>query len=73
VKLANDAVSAGDLSRRDLQLLRYLADGKSGSEIAHELGIVTKTVDNLKVLLYRKLGVKRATAAVAEAQRRKIL
>lgn len=43
------------LSAREIEVLRFLADGKSSKEIAVELGISVKTVETHRSNLLRKL------------------
>jgi DNA-binding NarL/FixJ family response regulator len=53
-----------DLSRRDLEILRLLGDGRSLQQIADALGIGYKTVANNCVQIKAKLGVKRTAELV---------
>ncbi|MGL5965703.1 MAG: helix-turn-helix transcriptional regulator [Kluyvera sp.] len=46
------------LSKRELEIMNYLAQGMSPSEIAEELYISTKTVYTHRLRIYAKLGVK---------------
>jgi two-component system invasion response regulator UvrY len=48
-----------DLSARDLEILRLLAEGRSLSEIAQALGVAYKTAANSCTQLKEKLGVSR--------------
>jgi DNA-binding CsgD family transcriptional regulator len=57
------------LSRRELEILDYLADGWSNSEIASVLGLGERTVRFHLESLYAKLGVNRRGEAVREAAR----
>jgi DNA-binding NarL/FixJ family response regulator len=57
----------GELTDREAEVLSYLADGWSTSEIADRLGIGPRTVRFHLDRLYRKLGVGRRTEAVREA------
>ena len=57
------------LSPREREILQLVAEGETNAEIAERLGIGHETV---KTMLYRgfeKLGVRRRSEAVAEAQR----
>lgn len=47
-----------DLSAREIETLRLLADGKGMAEIAHAMKISYKTVANCCTLLKRKLGAR---------------
>jgi non-specific serine/threonine protein kinase len=67
-------VSAGDelegsLSRREFEVLRLLADGRSDGEIASELFITRRTASKHVAAILDKLGVINRTAAVAYAVR----
>lgn len=61
------------LSPREREVLRMIADGRSGPEIAAELQIGTATVKTHTQNVYDKLGVSERAAAVAAAMRRKML
>lgn len=52
-----------DLTRRQLQLLRLIADGYTSREIAEILDVAPKTVENRRITLYRSLGVNNAVKA----------
>jgi DNA-binding NarL/FixJ family response regulator len=53
-----------DLSRRDLEILRLLGDGRSLQQIADTLGIGYKTVANNCSQIKTKLGVKRTAELI---------
>jgi two-component system, NarL family, invasion response regulator UvrY len=53
-----------ELSRRDLDILRLLAEGRSLSQIADALGIGYKTVANNCVRIKAKLGVERTAELI---------
>jgi ATP/maltotriose-dependent transcriptional regulator MalT len=55
------------LSRRELEILGYLADGWSNAEIASVLHLGLRTVRSHLESLYGKLGVGRRGEAVREA------
>lgn len=57
------AAPAGDLSERDLELLRLLGEGHTNREIADTLFLSEKTVKNYLSRLFRKLGVRSRTEA----------
>jgi DNA-binding NarL/FixJ family response regulator len=72
--LAHDERSRSDASqRRDGDLLRLLAEGRSTADIAERLGIANKTVRNRLSTLYRRLGVSSRAAAVQLAEQRGLL
>lgn len=61
---------AGQLTRRELDILRLVARGLSNQQLADELGISEGTVRVHMSNIMLKLGVKRRTEAVAVALRR---
>jgi len=50
-----------------LQILRSLARGHSIRQTARSLGIAAKTVENVQTRLFRKLGVRNRSGALAVA------
>jgi two-component system OmpR family response regulator len=56
-----------DLTRRELEVLRLLAEGREQREIARELFISPKTVSTHTQNVFRKLGVRNRAQAVAAA------
>ena len=63
-------LAAGQVSPRELEVLRLLAEGHSSPGIAEQLGLSTATVRSHLQNLYGKLGVSTQAAAVAEGMRR---
>jgi len=61
-----------DLTRRELEVLRHLAQGKTNREIAEVLSISEHTVINHLSHIFGKLGVDNRTAAAAYAHRQGI-
>ena len=57
------------LSAREREVLRLIAEGLSAKEIATDLNISTKTVEAHRTSLMRKLGVRKATELVRYAVR----
>jgi DNA-binding NarL/FixJ family response regulator len=57
------------LSTREREVLRLIAEGLSAKEIAGRLGISAKTVEAHRTSLMRKLGVRKATELVRYAVR----
>ncbi|MHB8176819.1 MAG: LuxR C-terminal-related transcriptional regulator, partial [Thermoleophilia bacterium] len=53
----------GDLSERELEVLRLVAEGKSNSQISEELYITVNTVRFHLANVYQKLGVGNRTEA----------
>lgn len=58
-----------DLSERETDVLRLLADGLSSREIGHELGISVETVKSYISTLYLKLDVSDRVSAVQASRR----
>jgi DNA-binding NarL/FixJ family response regulator len=58
------------LSPREMEILQFIARGKSNKEIAHELGISRQTVKNHMTSILRKLAVNDRTQAAIYALRR---
>ena len=67
------AGSLGDLTKRELEVLRFLAMGHTNRQIAERLFISPDTVKTHLEHIYQKLGTPDRTAAVAEAMRRQII
>ena len=57
------------LSPREREVLRLIAEGLAAKEIATQLSISTKTVEAHRTSLMRKLGVRKATELVRYAVR----
>jgi DNA-binding CsgD family transcriptional regulator len=55
------------LTRREAEVLAWVARGKSNAEIAAILHVCTKTVDKHLERIYPKLGVENRTAAASHA------
>ena len=56
------------LTRREKELLRYIAQGLTDKEIARVLNLAPATVRTYNSDLYTKLGIERRTQAVPIAQ-----
>ncbi|HEX6208825.1 MAG TPA: response regulator transcription factor [Actinomycetota bacterium] len=63
----------GDLTKRELEVLRLLAMGHTNRKIAEQLFISPDTVKTHLEHIYQKLGAPDRTAAVAEALRRQLI
>lgn len=63
----------GLLTPRELEILQRLADGLSNQEIADQLFLSLNTIKMYTSQIYRKMGVRRRTEAVALARQWKIL
>lgn len=61
------------LSERELEVLKFVSEGASNSEIANQLHISQATVKSHLVHIFSKLGVTDRTAAVTTALQRGIL
>lgn len=59
----------GQLTPRELEILRLMAEGARPSEAAERLFLSVKTVKNHLTSIYTKLGVRTGAQAVAEAYR----
>jgi DNA-binding CsgD family transcriptional regulator len=67
--LTEERVIRATLTAREVEVLRWLAAGKSTSEIARELWVTPATVSKHLHHIYRKLGVTSRTAALAATSR----
>lgn len=56
-----------ELTARESDILRWLAQGYSIRQTARVLGIAPKTVENVQTRLFRKLGVRNRSGALAVA------
>lgn len=61
------------LNRHEVDILRLIAAGRSNKEIAGELSLSVNTIKMYTSQLYRKLGVRRRTEAVALARQKGLL
>ena len=66
---ALQAPAAGlpELTSRELDILRLIADGNTVRQTARALGIAAKTVENTQSRLYRKLGARNRSGALVAA------
>ena len=62
-----------ELTAREAEVLRLIADGLSAPQIAKQIHLSTTTVKTHLHTLYEKLGVSDRAAAVAEGMRRGLL
>jgi NarL family two-component system response regulator YdfI len=65
--------SATDLTERELEVLRAVAQGERSKEIAVRLGISERTVKAHLASIYNRLGVDSRAAAIAVAAQRGLL
>ena len=66
---APDSSAAAALSRREREVVRLVADGRSNDEIGAALGITTKTVEGHLRRLFERLGVLSRTELATRAVR----
>ena len=67
------AIVVSELTRRELEVLRLLAEGLEQGEIAKQLVISSKTVSTHTQNIFRKLGVRTRAQAVAAAYQLELL
>jgi len=60
----------GNLTKREIRVLKLVASGKTNKEIAKKLFVSEKTVKNHLNHIYKKLGVKNRAQAVVEGLKR---
>jgi DNA-binding NarL/FixJ family response regulator len=61
--------STSMLSRREIEILSFLADGKSTKNIARQLGVSPRTIEAHSASIMRKLGAANRVQAVVMAIR----
>jgi DNA-binding NarL/FixJ family response regulator len=64
---------ANDLTRREREVVKLLAEGRGNQEIASELGISVKTVETHRAAIMRKLGFRSIVDLVRYAIREGII
>ncbi|WP_333876920.1 helix-turn-helix transcriptional regulator [Flavobacterium sp.] len=62
-----------NISKRELEVLRLMAQGMSNQEIAEQLFVSRNTVKTHSAKLFEKLDVKRRTQAVEKAKKLQLL
>ena len=62
-----------DLSNREVEVLKHMKDGLKNPEIAGQLSLSTKTVENHVRNILLKLGVKNRTQAVVHGLKTNII
>jgi DNA-binding NarL/FixJ family response regulator len=65
----NDQLSLGNLSEREKQVVKLVADGYNSSEVGEDLGITTKTVSRHRARILDKLGLETTVGLVKFAIR----
>lgn len=73
LKITFTTASADELTARELEVLRQLADGLSNKEIAGRLNLSPRTINFHLDNIYAKLGVKSRTEALVKAIKRGLL
>jgi DNA-binding NarL/FixJ family response regulator len=73
VKAGQPGPSPGDLTPRELEVLRLLAQGRSHKEVAYDLDISVKTVDTHHTNIMRKLNLHSLSGLIHFAIRHKIV
>ena len=73
MRLSSTTRAENTLTEREIEILRYLAQGFRIQDIAESLFLSPKTVKNHLTNVYAKLGVETAAQAVADAYRRGIV
>ena len=63
----------GGLTKREIEILRGIADGATNRQVAQQNCISEKTVGRHLANIYAKLGVSSRTAAVAWAHQHNVL
>lgn len=61
------------LTARERQVLKLIADGRSGREAAIELGLSVKTIESHRYRIMRKLGVHRSAELIRYAVRHRLV
>ena len=61
------------LSRREREILKFVAEGKSSREIGEKLAISPKTVDTYRSRLMRKINVKNVAGVIKFAIQHRII
>lgn len=61
------------LTITERQVLRLLAEGRTGREVAQDMGVAVKTVSNHKANIMRKLGIHNRTELIKYAILRRII
>lgn len=64
---------SGDLTKREVEILKEIASGKTNKEIAHDLQISIKTVDTHKTHILEKLSLRTTAELVKYAIKNKFI
>lgn len=57
-KIKHELISADDLTSREIQVLKLIADELTSQAIADQLGLSLRTIENYRLILMQKLGAK---------------
>ncbi len=68
-----DSKSESELSGREQEVLRAVAQGKTTKEVAVELNLSARTVETYRVRLKRKLGARNVAELLNHARKRQLL
>lgn len=72
-EIDQNELSRRKISKRELEVLHLMAEGKSNQEIADELFVSLPTIKTHAANLFEKLDVRRRTQAVETANRLRLL
>jgi DNA-binding NarL/FixJ family response regulator len=70
---ADDDLGPNSLTRREYQVLRLIAEGKTNKELAEQLGISPRTAENHRASIMNKLNLRSVSQLVRFAVRHKII
>jgi DNA-binding NarL/FixJ family response regulator len=73
VWMQGDSTKEGELTEREVEVLRLVVAGKTNQEIGFALGISPRTVEKHVDSLYGKMGVSSRVEAAVSAVRDKLI
>jgi DNA-binding NarL/FixJ family response regulator len=73
IDIQTTSTTRGKVSKREMDVLLLVKDGLRNPEIADQLGLSTKTVENHVRSILQKLGAKNRTEAVVIALKNSII
>jgi DNA-binding NarL/FixJ family response regulator len=68
-----DTIQESELSEREHEVLRAIAQGKTTKEVATELNLSARTVETYRVRLKRKLNARNVAELLNHARKRQLL